>query len=91
MESRILFRFAQDFLSLRAVSSRLTHTRNRLGVELSGWSRDWTGVKVLGVCDSHFGKHSRNVDGESRLPITPDRMTMPIVPHPKFESDQIEK
>ena len=43
----------------------LHSSKNRLAMELSGSSRDWTGVKVPGVCDFNSGKpsESRNVDG----------------------------
>ena len=40
-------------------------SKNRLAMELSGSSRDWTGFKVPGVYDFNSGKpsESRNVDG----------------------------
>ena len=43
----------------------LHSSKNRLAMELSGSSRDWTGFKVPGVYDFNSGKpsESRNVDG----------------------------
>jgi hypothetical protein len=44
------------------------------------------GVDVPGVCDSHFTLENFGVMLDSILAITPERIAIPIVPHPKMQS-----
>ena len=73
---------AKVALSLSAVSRRLTQAINRSGI--LGSDSEYTGVDVPGVCDSHFNFGDRmTVVLDSMLVITPDRIAMPMVPHPE--------
>ncbi len=67
--------------SLFAVCSLLTQARNRDGIVVSGGP---VGVTVPGVWDSHLGMPFGFVldVADLILSITPDRMAMPMVPHP---------
>ena len=65
--------------SCLALTSRLTQARNRDGSAGSS-STNATGVTVPEVWASHFGIDSDEL--ESKLDKTPERMAIPMVPHP---------